>query len=232
MGYSVMLLAKSGSGKSYTMHNYKDEELMVIQIKRKLFPFKNDFKPLEVEREGGPLSKPLSVKGTVAVASKVEEIIDLFKVAKMFGIKTVVVDDFQYMMACSMFERIDEKGYDKWSDFAKDLYDVIVGVEDYTSDDTIVYLMSHVQSDAQGATKMQTVGQLVDKALTPEGLATIVLGPFRDSNGKYLCQTQQKYGFDTCKSPYGMFEEEAVPNDLKAIDQKIREYYPEIFKDS
>ena len=230
MGYSVMLLAKSGSGKSYTMHDFKDEEIMLIQIKKKLLPFKNDFKELVVEREGGELSKPLSVKGTIIVRNKIEEIIDLFKVASKFGIKRVIVDDLQYMMAGSMFERIEEKGYDKWNDFAKDLYDLIVGIEEYTSDDTIVYLMSHVQTDAQGATKMQTVGQLVDKALTPEGLATIVLGPYRNSDGSYLCQTQQKYGFDTCKSPHGMFESESIPNNLKEIDKKIREYYPSIFK--
>ena len=30
---------------------------------------------------------------------------------------------------------------------------------------------------------------------------------------------------DTVKSPMGMFEEELIPNDLKAVDDVIREYY-------
>ena len=44
------------------------------------------------------------------------------------------------------------------------------------------------------------------------------------SDGKYIFRTHNN-GQDITKSPFDMFEEDEVDNDLKAIDKVIREYY-------
>ena len=65
---------------------------------------------------------------------------------------------------------------------------------------------------------MKTIGKMLDEKLTVEGCFDIVL----------YCQDHKFYtqsnGISTAKSPEGMFETE-IPNDLKAVDVAIREYY-------
>lgn len=70
--------------------------------------------------------------------------------------------------------------------------------------------------------KAKTIGKMLDDQLTVEGLFSIVLMAEFD-NGRYYFRTQTN-GNDTVKSPIGMFDRE-IDNDLKTVDQKIREYW-------
>ena len=60
---------------------------------------------------------------------------------------------------------------------------------------------------------------MLDEKLTLEGCFDIVI----------YCQDHKFYtqgdGMSTAKTPEGMFEEGEIPNDLKAVDTAIREYY-------
>ena len=56
-----------------------------------------------------------------------------------------------------------------------------------------------------------------------EGMCTIVLKTLVE-DGHYFFTTQTN-GYDTVKSPMGMFAEMRIDNDLKAVDKTIREYY-------
>ena len=56
-----------------------------------------------------------------------------------------------------------------------------------------------------------------------EGLVTICLRAMKQGTNKYFFRTQSD-GYDISKSPEGMFDLE-IPNDLKAIDTRIREFY-------
>ena len=90
-----------------------------------------------------------------------------------------------------------------------------------TPTDCIVYFLHHTQKTELG-TKAKTVGKMLDDQLTVEGLFSIVLRT-RVENGKYMFVTQTD-GYDTTKSPMDMFSKE-IDNDLKAVDQIIREYW-------
>ena len=63
---------------------------------------------------------------------------------------------------------------------------------------------------------------MLDNQLTLEGLFSIVLLCKTDGQEHYF-ETQSD-GYTTCKSPMGMFEAK-IDNDLKIVDQTIREYY-------
>ena len=60
---------------------------------------------------------------------------------------------------------------------------------------------------------------MLDEKLTLEGCFDIVL----------YCQDHKFYtqaeGMSTAKTPEGLFEDAEIPNDLKAVDDAIREYY-------
>ena len=89
-------------------------------------------------------------------------------------------------------------------------------------DDNIVFFLSHIETRDDGRQKIKTIGKMLDDQLTVEGLFSIVLMAEFD-NGRYYFRTQTN-GNDTVKSPIGMFDRE-IDNDLKTVDQKIREYW-------
>jgi threonyl-tRNA synthetase len=91
-------------------------------------------------------------------------------------------------------------------------------INDLPEDDKIVYFLHHSETDSDGREKVKTIGKMLDEKLTVEGCFDIVL----------YCQDHKFYtqgnGQSTAKSPEGLFELE-IPNDLKAVDERIREYW-------
>ena len=90
-------------------------------------------------------------------------------------------------------------------------------------DNKIVYFIGHSNQTDDGREQFKTIGKMLDTYVTLEGKFTIVLKTVV-KDGQYYFSTQNN-GMDTVKSPMGMFEEELIPNDLKAVDDVIREYY-------
>jgi hypothetical protein len=137
--------------------------------------------------------------------------------------KTYIIDDSQYLLVNEMFDRAKETGYAKWTDIAKRFRDVIHYINSKMPDDVIVYFLHHTEFDAtSGRTKAKTVGKLLDNQLTVEGCFDVVLMTQIEGGEHYFIT--QSDGLSTCKSPEGMFEAK-IPNNLKAVDKAIREYY-------
>jgi hypothetical protein len=87
----------------------------------------------------------------------------------------------------------------------------------------IVYFLHHTETDSNTSkTKAKTMGKMLDNQLTLEGLFSIVLMCVTD--GKKHSFITQSDGFTTAKSPMEMFPD-VIDNDLKVVDQTIREYY-------
>ena len=134
----------------------------------------------------------------------------IFEEFKAQKYKRYVVDDSQYLLA-----------FQKFTKMAVHFYSLIKTVTEGLPDDTVVYFLHHVQKTDYGI-KAKTIGKMLDDQLTVEGLFSIVLMAEFD-NGRYYFRTQTN-GNDTVKSPIGMFDRE-IDNDLKTVDQKIREYW-------
>ena len=136
--------------------------------------------------------------------------------------KTYVIDDSQYLMAFEMFDRAKELGYNKFTDVALNFRGLVDFVIKNTPADTIVYFLHHTETTDTGKVKAKTSGKMLDNQLTLEGLFSIVLLCKTDGQEHYF-ETQSD-GYSTCKSPMGMFDLK-IDNDLKMVDDKIREYY-------
>ncbi len=199
MGIPVLILGESGSGKSCSLRNFKKEELCIYNV----------------------AGKPLPFKGKMNVADNVSyEQIKNNMVKGNF--KTYVIDDSQYLMAFESFARAKETGWTKNIDLATNFKNLIQFVIKNTSEDTIVYFLHHTELTSAGKIKAKTLGQMLDNQLTVEGLFSIVLLCVAESDGHYFITNSD--GTTTCKSPMEMFEAK-IDNDLKLVDQTIREYY-------
>lgn len=201
MGVPVLILGESGTGKSASMRNFSKGELAIINVAGKPLPFKNDL--------------------PMIVTDRYPEIVNALMKMKA---KSAVIDDAQYLLANEFMRRSGEMGFQKFTDIAKNYWSLIAEtVCKQMPEDKIVYFMSHIDRDQNGYEKVKTIGKLLDEKITVEGLFTIVLKTHVE-DGKYTFRTQNS-GFDTVKSPIGMFDSIEIDNDLKMVDNAIREYY-------
>ncbi|MBQ5625100.1 MAG: hypothetical protein IIU95_05140 [Phascolarctobacterium sp.] len=199
MGVPVLILGASGSGKSASLRNFAESEVGIFNVASKPLPFRKKL-PLVNKANYGTILAGL----------------------KKNNLRCYVIDDSQYLMAFSLFDRAKEVGYAKFTDCAVNFRNLIDYIVTETTDDTIVYLLHHTDRDEQGYIKAKTSGKMLDNQLTLEGLFSIVL--LAETDGKEHWFVTQSDGYTTVKSPMEMFPEK-IPNDLKEVDTIIRNYY-------
>ena len=203
MGNLVFVLGKPGTGKSFSLRNFSPDELGVLNVQGKILPFKGSGK-FEI----------INTDDSDEITAGIK------KLSKKY--KSIVVDDFQYVMANEYMRRSSEKSYDKFTDIGRHAWDIANCVRELPMD-VIVYILCHTDTDADGLERLKTIGKLLDEKIFLEGMSTIVLIT-SVADGKYTFLTQNN-GKNTVKSPYGMFPTYAIDNDLHYVDQKIRSFY-------
>lgn len=212
MALPVLIMGQSGSGKTFSLKNFKQDEIGIISVEKGRLPFKSDLKVVRLPKYEN--SADINTYAQ-ANAAKYSWIMNAIAKAKT---KSIAIDDSQYLMANEMFDRSGEKGYDKFTDIAKNFRNLIHFINDLDQDDKIVYFLHHTEIGVDGREKCKTIGKMLDEKLCVEGCFDIVIH----------CQDHEFYTqgdkISTAKSPEGMFEPK-IPNDLKAVDVAIREYY-------
>lgn len=215
-GMGVLLMGASGSGKSTSLRNLPAEETAIINITNKPMPFRNkDNKTIvsleSFKKEGeNDLSFEELYRRIIATIKKTTK-------------KIIVIDDSSYMMTFENFEKATNKGYDKFTNMAKNYYDLIKSAIS-CGDEKIVYVITHEEiDDVNQLYRPKTIGKMLSNQLVIEGLFSIVLRSLY-KNGEYIFQTQND-GTSVCKAPMDMFDKKEIPNDLFEVDKIVREYY-------
>ena len=210
MALPVLVIGRSSSGKTYSLKNFAPNEVGVISVEKGRLPFKSDIKVLRVKNFDNGDYSPAQINA--ARYSWIENAI------KTSPVKTIVIDDSQFLLTNELFDRVNEKGYDKFTSMAANFRNLIHFVNELDDENKVVYFLHHSELDADGKEKVKTIGKMLDEKLCIEGCFDIVL----------YCQDYKFYtqanGQSCAKSPEGMFELE-IPNDLKLVDTAIREYY-------
>jgi hypothetical protein len=210
MSTAIMVIGESGTGKSTSLRNLNPQEVLLIQAVHKPLPFRSkDWTPANKQNPGG----------SVIHSDTAATIIQMMQRTKK---PIIVIDDFQYILANAFMRRSAETGFQKFTDIAKDAWDILMAASGQSSEKRI-YILAHSTTDDSGKTKAKTIGKLLDEKITIEGLLTIVLRT-AVINGQYLFLTQNN-GSDTTKSPISMFESEHIENDLAQVDKAICAYY-------
>ena len=225
MSNIIMLLGKSGTGKSTSIKGLDSKETVVINVLGKRLPFKGSNALYNKE------NKNLFQRETYTdIISLIQNISD-----KATNVKNIILDDFIYVMRKEYFSRARETGYNKYTELAQHFQQIISTCEKLR-DDLTVFMILHsedVQSDkVTTGYKVATVGNLVDNCYNPLEVVPMVLY----SSVKYDDKGNIEYGFYThrckegvveipAKTPEEMFEEDFIPNDLGYVVKKMNEYY-------
>lgn len=202
MGIAVLVLGESGSGKSTSLRNFNQNDVRILNVASKPLPFRN--------KNGLKMANKATyamIKGAVNSGQTL----------------SYVIDDANLLMTFESFEKAQETGYNKFVVMAKNYEELLRYVIEDTPPDTIVYLLQHTETMDDGRVKAKTIGKMLDTQLTVESLFTMVL--LAKTDGKKHWFETQSDGMNTTKTPMEMFSEPTIDNDLKMVDETIREYY-------
>ena len=199
MGIPVLILGPSGTGKSASLRNFEPEEVGIFNVVNKPLPFRKKL----------PTANNATYEMIAGSPKKKSK-------------KTYVIDDSQYLMANEFFDRAKEVGYQKFTDIGLHFRNLLQTVILQTPEDVIVYFLHHTEEDMSGRLKAKTIGKMLDEKLTVEGLFSIVLLTVAEGTEHYFLTNSD--GSSTAKSPMEMFDLK-IDNDLRMVDQTIREYY-------
>lgn len=195
----ILLIGKSGSGKSTSLRNFKKDEVAVINVLGKPLPFRSDIK-----------------------AVKLDDYANILNQIKLTKKNIIVIDDANYLITNEFMKNSSIKGYDKYNEMANHFFELINGIKNIEGGKT-VYLIMHEDVDDNGNVKPKTIGKLLDEKVNIQGMFTICIRAMFE-NGKYIFRLKTN-GQDCVKTPFGMFNTDEMENDLKAFDDVVREYY-------
>lgn len=226
MAELIAIVGESGSGKTTSIRNLNPEEVFIISTTGKrpgIRGAKKKYPDVKLTNEG--------FTGNFYTTSNVDNIGKMMKLVstKRPEIKVIIVDDYQYIQAFESMDRVDEKGYSKFTDMAKHAYEVLKQGKDLR-DDLFVCILTHSENTGDNINpyyKIKTLGKLLDSVITLEGLFTYVLFTrvVRESEDeiayKFITNSD---GTCTAKSPIGLFSEKLIDNDLDYVIKSIIEY--------
>jgi hypothetical protein len=199
MAVLVMIYGQSGTGKSTSLRNFKSEEVAVVNVSGKPLPFRGNIKPYNSD----------NYQKIMSAIAKTDR-------------KSIVIDDATYLMVNEFMRTAKQTGYQKYTDMAC-AFNGLIEFAASLPEDKIVYFMGHSDQADDGREHFKTIGKMLDNYVTVEGRFTIVLKTVVQ-DGKYYFSTQNN-GQDTVKSPMGLFASNLIDNDLKFVDDCIRDYW-------
>lgn len=188
------------------MRNFEPDEICLINVLNKPLPFRKKFK-LVVSTDGYT-----DIMNHLGRASK----------------DSIVIDDAGYLITNHFMKEHSAAGkgnavFGLYNSMADSFWNLIEFVKKYIPPNKIVYFIMHEEQNDFGDVKPKTIGKLLDEKVCIEGMFTIVLRAVKSGDGhKFLTKSS---GSDTVKTPMDMFEDAEIDNDLKLVDNAIREYY-------
>ena len=199
MAKIVMVLGRSGVGKSASLRNLNEKTYSVVEVCGKPLPFRTQKKALN------------SDDYTKINAFMHKSPADI-----------IIIDDSQYLMANEFMRRARERGYEKYTELGLNFWNLINDASKLPDNKTI-YFLHHSEEDKSGTIKEKTIGNMLDEKICIAGMFSIVL--YADKSDKEYFFMTQNDGRNPAKTPMGMFDKRIIDNDLALVDQTIREYY-------
>ena len=225
MANNVIVLGKSGAGKSTSIKGLNPKETVIINTLKKRLPFKGS------NAMYSPENKNLfNIDDYTTVISYLQNIGE-----KATNVKNIVLDDIIYIMRKEYFKRAKEAGYGKYTELAAHFQQIISTCESLR-DDLNIFFILHSEDVLSDNTitgyKVSTIGKLLDSQYNPIEVVPMVLY----ASVKYNEKGVPNYGFYThackegsveipAKTPDGMFKEDFIPNDLGIVSKAMTEYY-------
>jgi ABC-type dipeptide/oligopeptide/nickel transport system ATPase component len=220
MSRLIAIVGDTGSGKSHSIQFLDPKETYIVNVAGKELPFRGS--SLLYNRDSKNFKEEADSNEIMRLLQTISE--------KALHIKTVIIEDGNYIMGFNLVDKATEIGYSKFSIMARDMVNLIQSAKKLRDDLTIIYF-SHQEELEDGGDiasyKMKTAGKMIDNQIKMEGLFTVVLYAITEAKGDKVdyCFITNRYKKYPAKSPMGMFTEIKIPNNLKTVVDSVNQYY-------
>lgn len=219
MSNLTLVIGESGTGKSTSMANLDCKETFVINVINKPMPFRGS------QKKYIPIKNWNDKEGNLYASDDYEQIMNCIKMVNQTRpeIKTLIIDDFQYVMGNEFMRRCLERGYDKFSEIGSHAWMIMTLLKNLRGD-LDCFVLSHSEPNELGKMKIKTIGKMLDDKISLEGMVTTLLQT-EVQDGKYSFVTQGD-ARHIAKSPMGMLDR-TIPNDLSIVKARMNAYFNE-----
>lgn len=220
MAEPVLILGKSGGGKSSGIRTLPPDKTFLFNVCGKELPFKGARK----------LYTPLTNgKGNMVITDDYDVIFKTIDWIEKTRPQTehIVFDDSQYLLVNEFMKKHSSKGkgndiFQLYNDIGDHFWNLLWKSKFLTIKAT-VYFLHHTETMDTGEIKAKSIGKMLDEKVDIPGMFTCVFLAKRDGDKNYFFT--QNDGTHPAKTPMGMFADLKIDNDLLFVHNTIKSYY-------
>jgi hypothetical protein len=217
----VLIVGPSGSGKSASIKNLPPDKTVVLNVERKVLPF----------REAGKFNN-IIIGANPQMPGFQEYMLEFDKAIKEPKVEFIVHESFTaYSDEILKHSKKINKGYDIYNWYADKIIEYIDKIKNcqgkynfVTGIDELVEFM-HPNGTRTTSRRVGVNGQKLENKIEPQFTMVLFTEPKKQPDGKmtyhFLTNTD---GTTSAKSPEGMFET-LIPNDLKYVADRMQAYW-------
>lgn len=231
MANTICLAGLSNTGKSTSIRYLDPESTFIVSCTNKQLQipgFRKKYSKVSIEDN--------KLVGNWLVSNQYNQIEKILTVISKTRpeIKTIIIDDINYLLSAETFSNALVKGYEKFSIMAKNYYDLIEHCQGLR-DDIIVVFITHVENygtEVDPLYRMWTTGKMLTTQINLDGLFSYIIYserfvPDGSNEVEYRFKTRTD-GNDTCRSVQGCFESKYIEPNLKLVVDTINKFENDI----
>lgn len=226
MSNVICLAGLSNTGKSTSLKYLEPSETFIVSCTNKQLQIPGFRKKyIKVSIEDNKLVGNWLISNDYARIAKILKVVSQSRP----DIKTVVIDDLNYLLSNEIMSSAEEKGFEKFTRQAKNYYDIINNAQNLRDDLTVV-MISHIINDGTDMEpfwKLYTSGKMLDKTVNLDGLFSYIIytDKYVDENDEvqYRFMTRTN-GNDTCRSVAGCFADKYIEPNMKLVIDTINKF--------
>lgn len=209
MAKMLLIIGEAGSGKTSSLRNLSPKEHYYIDCDKKGLNYKgwkNDY-----SEENKNYFKTNDGDTVIKLLKNISE--------KAPNVKYITIDTINSIMIADEMRRAKDKNFDKWTDLATCIYNIVDVVPDLRDDLTVIFI-GHTQTEEDGFVRLLTNGKKLNKIGLEKYFNTVLLAKGMD--GKYVFETRANNS--TARTPMGAFDELEIDNDIVKVLEILKEY--------
>lgn len=217
----------SGSGKSTSLKYLTPESTFIISCTNKQLQipgFRKKYPKAEI--------KDKKLVGNWLISNNYSNIEKIMKIISTTRpeIKTIVIDDANYLLSNETFATALDKGYTKFSVMAKNYYELLMMCQSLRDDLTVVFIchIENIGTEENPMYKIWTTGKMLSQQVNLDGLFSYLIYSerYKDDESdeiKYRFKTRTD-GNDTCRTVAGCFEDKYIEPNMKFVIDTINKF--------
>ena len=223
----IGLAGFSGSGKSTSLKYLTPESTFIISCTNKQLQipgFRKKYPKAKIENT--KLVGNWLISNNYANIEKIMKIISNTRPE----IKTIVIDDANYLLSNETFATALDKGYTKFSIMAKNYYDLLMMCQSLRDGLTVVFIchIENAGTEENPMYKIWTTGKMLSHQVNLDGLFSYLIYSerYKDDESdeiKYRFKTRTD-GNDTCRTVAGCFEDKYIEPNMKLVIDTINKF--------